>query len=274
MRSSRPFCHIGAKLAGVHWWWKTASHAAELTAGYYNTWHHDGYLDVMAVLARHHARASFTCIEMRDVEHSPEGRCSPQGACPVCALCRYAGCSICYLWWLCSHDTNLHRDARGGALARGALLPTGYAVSACNLMAHRLLLLLLDTSWRALASAASRWVISSTPRRTCCSPQGACSVFALAICLARRLARQLCLHITMCTPASPAARCKNLSTRNRAAIPHSASSVRSAAGPACLSTQAALLDSLAFSAPFRQNFTSCEQHWQWQSCLAVASPAV
>ena len=35
-------CQVGAKLAGVHWWWKTASHAAELTAGYYNTWFHDG----------------------------------------------------------------------------------------------------------------------------------------------------------------------------------------------------------------------------------------
>ena len=70
----------GAKLAGVHWWWRSASHAAELTAGYYNTWFHDGYQDVMRVLAAHHARASFTCVEMRDCEHPPEGRCSPQGA--------------------------------------------------------------------------------------------------------------------------------------------------------------------------------------------------
>ena len=76
---SEPVCQIGAKLAGVHWWWKTASHAAELTAGYYNTWFHDGYSDVMAVLAQHSARASFTCVEMRDCEHPPEGECSPQG---------------------------------------------------------------------------------------------------------------------------------------------------------------------------------------------------
>jgi len=33
----------------------------------------------MAVLRRHRARLSFTCVEMRDCEHPPEGRCSPQG---------------------------------------------------------------------------------------------------------------------------------------------------------------------------------------------------
>ena len=32
-----PACHLGAKLAGVHWWFKSRAHAAELTAGYYNT---------------------------------------------------------------------------------------------------------------------------------------------------------------------------------------------------------------------------------------------
>ena len=32
------------------------------------------------VLAKHDARMSFTCVEMRDCEHPPEGRCSPQGA--------------------------------------------------------------------------------------------------------------------------------------------------------------------------------------------------
>ena len=79
LQAHEPVCQVGAKLAGVHWWWKTASHAAELTAGYYNTWFHDGYSDVMAVLAEHRARASFTCVEMRDCEHPPEGACSPQG---------------------------------------------------------------------------------------------------------------------------------------------------------------------------------------------------
>ena len=77
-----PACHLGAKLAGVHWWFKSRVHAAELTAGYYNTRERDGYADLMAVLKKHSARLSFTCVEMRDCEHPPEGRCSPEGAHP------------------------------------------------------------------------------------------------------------------------------------------------------------------------------------------------
>ncbi len=73
-----PACKIGIKLAGVHWWFKSRAHAAELTAGYYNTRDRDGYLPFMKMLRRHDASLSFTCVEMRDCEHPPEGRCSPQ----------------------------------------------------------------------------------------------------------------------------------------------------------------------------------------------------
>ena len=75
-----PACHLGAKLAGVHWWFKSRAHAAELTAGYYNTRERDGYAELMAVAKRSNVRLSFTCVEMRDCEHPPEGRCSPEGA--------------------------------------------------------------------------------------------------------------------------------------------------------------------------------------------------
>lgn len=37
-----PAVKLGAKLAGVHWWFKSRAHAAELTAGYYNTRDRDG----------------------------------------------------------------------------------------------------------------------------------------------------------------------------------------------------------------------------------------
>ena len=70
---------LGVKLAGVHWWFKTRSHAAELTAGYYNTETRDGYAPIMDVVQRHNALLSFTCVEMRDCEHPPESMCSPQG---------------------------------------------------------------------------------------------------------------------------------------------------------------------------------------------------
>lgn len=51
-------------------------------AGYYNTGDRNGYAPLLAVLARHNARVSFTCVEMRDCEHPPEAHCSPQGAAP------------------------------------------------------------------------------------------------------------------------------------------------------------------------------------------------
>jgi len=70
---------LGIKLAGVHWWFKTRSHAAELTAGYYNTRMKDGYAPIMDVVKKHNALMSFTCVEMRDCEHPPESMCSPQG---------------------------------------------------------------------------------------------------------------------------------------------------------------------------------------------------
>lgn len=79
MYSFAPAVSLGIKLAGVHWWFKSRAHAAELTAGYYNTRDRNGYEPIMQVLASHGAGASFTCVEMRDCEHPMEGRCSPQG---------------------------------------------------------------------------------------------------------------------------------------------------------------------------------------------------
>jgi beta-amylase len=73
-----PAVQLGAKLAGVHWWFKSSAHAAELTAGYYNTRFRDGYAPIIQVLAEFKGRLSFTCVEMRDY-YPPEGRCSPQG---------------------------------------------------------------------------------------------------------------------------------------------------------------------------------------------------
>eukprot|EP00210_Caulerpa_lentillifera_P002105 g2020.t1 len=74
-----PAVTLGIKLAGVHWWFKSRSHAAELTAGYYNTRTRDGYAPIMEMLKKRNASLSFTCVEMRDCEHPPESMCSPQG---------------------------------------------------------------------------------------------------------------------------------------------------------------------------------------------------
>ena len=43
-----PVVSLHARLPGMHWWYNTASHAPELTAGYYNTASREGYLPVRA----------------------------------------------------------------------------------------------------------------------------------------------------------------------------------------------------------------------------------
>uniref|UniRef100_A0ACD5TM78 Uncharacterized protein n=1 Tax=Avena sativa TaxID=4498 RepID=A0ACD5TM78_AVESA len=69
---------LSAKVAGIHWHYRTRSHAAELTAGYYNTRHHDGYEPIARMLARHGAVLNFTCMEMKDEEQPGHAGCSPE----------------------------------------------------------------------------------------------------------------------------------------------------------------------------------------------------
>ncbi|GLT60656.1 hypothetical protein SLA2020_334130 [Shorea laevis] len=73
---------IAAKLPGIHWWYKTASHASELTAGFYNPCNRDGYASIATMLKKHGAALNFTCAELHFVdqhEDSQEGMADPQG---------------------------------------------------------------------------------------------------------------------------------------------------------------------------------------------------
>ncbi|CAN1333887.1 Beta-amylase 3, chloroplastic [Linum perenne] len=70
---------LSGKVAGIHWHYKTRSHAAELTAGYYNTRYRDGYLPISRMFSRHGVVLNFTCMEMRDGEQPEYASCSPQG---------------------------------------------------------------------------------------------------------------------------------------------------------------------------------------------------
>ncbi|KAL9435109.1 hypothetical protein AB3S75_021383 [Citrus x aurantiifolia] len=73
---------ISAKLSGIHWWYKTASHAAELTAGFYNPSNRDGYAPIAAMLKKHGVALNFTCVELRTVdqhEDFPEALADPEG---------------------------------------------------------------------------------------------------------------------------------------------------------------------------------------------------
>ncbi|PSR93503.1 Beta-amylase [Actinidia chinensis var. chinensis] len=81
--ANRIFQGTGAKLsgkvAGIHWHYRTRSHAAELTAGYYNTRHQDGYLSIARMMGKYGIVMNFTCMEMRDGEQSENASCSPEG---------------------------------------------------------------------------------------------------------------------------------------------------------------------------------------------------
>ncbi|KAM7511987.1 hypothetical protein LguiB_010862 [Lonicera macranthoides] len=74
--------HIAAKLSGIHWWYKTASHAAELTAGFYNPANRDGYAPIASMLKKHETALNFTCVELRTLdqhEDFPEALADPEG---------------------------------------------------------------------------------------------------------------------------------------------------------------------------------------------------
>ncbi|KAL0442616.1 UNVERIFIED_CONTAM: Beta-amylase 2, chloroplastic [Sesamum latifolium] len=61
---------ISAKVPGIHWWYKTESHAAELTAGFYNVSNQDGYIPIIMMLKKHNAAMNFTCVELLTKDQS------------------------------------------------------------------------------------------------------------------------------------------------------------------------------------------------------------
>lgn len=56
-----------AKISGVHWSYKTASHAAELTAGFYNSSNRDGYIPIVSMLAKQNTGLKFVTVEPASV---------------------------------------------------------------------------------------------------------------------------------------------------------------------------------------------------------------
>ncbi|KAJ6797067.1 beta-amylase [Iris pallida] len=69
---------LAAKVSGIHWWYRDDSHAAELTAGYYNVKDHDGYRPLARMISRHYGILNFTCVEMRNSEQSEEAKSAPE----------------------------------------------------------------------------------------------------------------------------------------------------------------------------------------------------
>ncbi|KAJ3681784.1 hypothetical protein LUZ60_014357 [Juncus effusus] len=69
---------LSAKVAGIHWHYRSRSHAAELTAGYYNTRNRDGYIPIAKMLAKKGAVMNFTCMEMKDEQQPGHAGCAPE----------------------------------------------------------------------------------------------------------------------------------------------------------------------------------------------------
>ncbi|KAH7668876.1 Beta-amylase protein [Dioscorea alata] len=49
------------KIPSIYWWYKTTSHAAELTAGFYNPTNQDGYSPIFDMLKKHSVTLKFVC---------------------------------------------------------------------------------------------------------------------------------------------------------------------------------------------------------------------
>ncbi|KAL2607807.1 hypothetical protein R1flu_026380 [Riccia fluitans] len=84
---------ISAKISGIHWQYKTLSHASECAVGYYNADKRDGYLPLARLFARQNTVFNFTCLEMRDSEQTdPNCNSSPEALIKqVAAACRKTG---------------------------------------------------------------------------------------------------------------------------------------------------------------------------------------
>jgi len=76
--SSSGAIHNSFVLVHLFRWYKDASHAAELTSGYWNVpGTSDVYGDIAAMVALHNATFDFTCLEMQDSEQPAECACGP-----------------------------------------------------------------------------------------------------------------------------------------------------------------------------------------------------
>ncbi|XP_071906178.1 beta-amylase-like [Coffea arabica] len=79
------------------------THAAELTAGYYNLNNRDGYRPIARMWCRHYACLNFTCLEMRDSEH-PKAKSGPQ---ELVRQVSYVGKETIFFWLQIQHLSHL-----------------------------------------------------------------------------------------------------------------------------------------------------------------------
>lgn len=69
---------VAGKFPAVHWWYKTKSHAAELTAGFYNVESRDGYDAFMEMFAKNASLVILPRMDTSDMCYPAEARSSPE----------------------------------------------------------------------------------------------------------------------------------------------------------------------------------------------------
>lgn len=69
---------IAGKLPAIHWWYKTKSHAAELTSGFYNVEGRDGYEAFVEMFAKNASLIILPRMDVSALEYPTEARCSPE----------------------------------------------------------------------------------------------------------------------------------------------------------------------------------------------------
>nr|AIG55584.1 secreted protein [Thraustotheca clavata] len=67
---------LSLKVSGVHWWYNSNHHGAELTAGYYNTNNNNAYAQIATMLKENDIRFCFTCMEMTDANDQCRSKAS------------------------------------------------------------------------------------------------------------------------------------------------------------------------------------------------------
>ena len=67
MKASRevlPTTKLSSKISGIHWWYMSACHCAEITAGLLNFNYEDGYKNIIESFKSYNYGCCFTCLEM------------------------------------------------------------------------------------------------------------------------------------------------------------------------------------------------------------------
>ncbi|WVZ78033.1 hypothetical protein U9M48_025810 [Paspalum notatum var. saurae] len=101
---------IVVKIPSIYWWYRTASHAAELTAGFYNPTNRDGYSPVFRMLKKHSVILKLVCYgpEFTVQEHD-EAFADPEGLTwQVMNVAWDHGLSLCIESALPCHDDEMY----------------------------------------------------------------------------------------------------------------------------------------------------------------------